>query len=117
MPSLATSRSWIVMKRSPIALRLASGSSSPARAREEFLLGVDHVEVRRAELAEVPHDLFALGLAHEPRVDVEEVDFLMGQDLEQEGSRDGRVDAARDEEEGVARRRPWRGPARPTSSR
>jgi hypothetical protein len=102
MPSRPTSRSWIVMKRSPIALRLASGSSSPARAARNSLR-VDHLKVLRPELAKVPHNLLALGLAHEARVDIEEVHLVVGEDLEEEGARDGRVDAARDEEEGVVR--------------
>ena len=81
------------MNSVPIALRLASGSVTPASFVEEALLGVDGDERDLELVAEGLDDLLALVLAHQAVVD-EDAGELVADRAVHEQRRDARVDAA-----------------------
>ena len=81
------------MNSAPIALRLASGSVTPAQPVEEALLGVDGHERDLEVVAEGGDDLLALVLAHQPVVD-EHAGQLVADRAVHEQRGDRRVDPA-----------------------
>ena len=96
-----------------LAFRLRVGDA--AQPVEEALLGVDGDE-RDAEAGRgTPHDLLALVLAHDAVVD-EHAGQLVADRRVHEQRRDGRVDAAAQAADDLARRRPARGSAAICSS-
>ncbi len=78
-----------------LALRLAH----PGEGAQEFFRGVDVVEMIGAELFQGRLDLRGLALAHEPGVDVHEVNLAPVEGPEEQRRHDGGIDPARDEEE------------------
>ena len=81
---------------------LGFGFFHSCEGREEIVLSLDHVEVAGSELSEVLHDLRALRLPHEPRVDVHQMDPGRIEDGQEEGPRHRGVDAAGYQEEDIA---------------
>ena len=59
------------MNSSPMMRRFCSGSSTPARRREEPLPGVDHHQLHAQVLGEGRAQQLRLALAHQPVVDVD----------------------------------------------
>ncbi len=93
-PSFAASSSKTRMNSEPIALRLASGSVTPASSVEEARLGVDGHERDAEVVAERGDDLLALVLAHEAVVDEHAGQLVADRAVHEHGG-DARVHAAR----------------------
>ena len=100
---------------SPIALRFASGSVTPASASKNRQPGVDVDQLDAHVAPERLDDLIALALAHQSGVDVD-AGQLMADRPVHERRRDRRVDAAREPADDPVGRRPGRGSAATCSS-
>ncbi len=73
---------------------LGLGVGQPSERGQEIRLGVGAADMDGPERVQGAHHLDALVLAHEARVDVQEIDSSGSQGLEKQGRRHRRVDAA-----------------------